>query len=332
MNVLVTGGAGFIGSAFVRLLVRERPDWKIVVLDKLTYAGNKTNLQEADGKYAFIRGDIADAHVVHDALKDHAITAIVNFAAESHVDRSIMSGREFIETDVLGTDVLLTEAREAGVQRYVQVSTDEVYGSIPEGSWTEREPIQPNSPYSASKAGGDHQVHAAFKTYGVPAMITRGSNTYGPYHYPEKLIPLFITNLMEGKKVPVYGDGMQVRDWLYVDDHCRGILAVLEKGQPGEVYNIGSEEEKHNIDVARAILTELGKGEEMIEYVKDRPGHDRRYSLNSDKAHALGWQPVVSFPEGLTKTIAWYREHEAWWKPLKDGSYAEYYKKQYVDR
>jgi len=332
MHVLVTGGAGFIGSAFVRLLTQERPDWKVVVFDRLTYAGNRANLQDVEGKVTFIRGDIADADAVRVALHAHAISAVVNFAAETHVDRSIMSGREFIETDVLGTYVLLTEARDGGVKHYVQVSTDEVYGTIPEGSWAEDSSLLPNSPYAASKAGGDLQVRAAFRTYGVPAMVTRGSNTYGPYQYPEKLIPLFVTNLLEGKNVPVYGDGMHVRDWLHVDDHCRGILLVLERGAPGEIYNIGGEEEKTNLDVARMIISELGTAEDRIEFVKDRPGHDRRYSLDSAKARALSWRPEVSFPDGLRSTIAWFKEHEAWWRPLKDGSYQEYYRKQYLER
>jgi len=332
MNILVTGGAGFIGSAFVRLLRSKRPDSKIVVYDKMTYAGNLANLKEVENDIVFVKGDIADAFKVEQTLKENKINAIVNFAAETHVDRSIMSGLEFIETDVMGTYVLLTKSRELGIERYVQVSTDEVYGTIPEGSWTEESPLLPNSPYSASKAGGDMQVRAAFRTYGIPAMITRGSNTYGPNQYPEKIIPLFVTNLIEGKKVPVYGDGKQVRDWLYVDDHAEGILTVLEKGQPGEVYNLGSKEEKQNLEVTKKILGAMGKGDEMIEYVKDRAGHDRRYSMNSDKSAALGWSPKVNFEEGLKITVDWYKQNESWWKPLKDGSYLEYYKKQYQDR
>lgn len=332
MTILITGGAGFIGSAFVRMLARERADWKLVVYDKLTYAGNLKNLAEVEGKFTFIQGDIADREKVHNVLREHSIDQIVNFAAETHVDRSIMSGLEFIETDVLGTYNLLTEAREKGIEKYLQVSTDEVYGSIAEGKWTEESPILPNSPYSASKAGGDMQVRAAFQTYGVPAMITRASNNYGPYHYPEKIIPLFITNLLEGKKIPLYGDGKNVRDWLYVDDHCRGILAVLEKGTPGEIYNIGSEEELTNIDLTNIILREMGKGAEMIEPVKDRAGHDLRYALDSAKMQALGWKPQVPFTEGIKTTIAWFKANEAWWKPLKDGSYKEYYRQQYINR
>lgn len=329
MNVLVTGGAGFIGSAFARLLVRERPDWKVVVFDTLTYAGNRANLAPIEASHVFIHGDIADANAVRSALKEHAITAIVNFAAESHVDRSIMSGMEFIETDICGTYVLLTEARAAGIQRYVQVSTDEVYGSIPEGSATEESLLKPNNPYSASKAGGDLQVRAAFQTHGFPACITRGSNTYGPYQYPEKMIPLFVTNLLEGEKVPLYGDGKNRRDWLYVDDHAQGILTVLEKGVAGGIYNLGSTEEQENIALTQRILFALGKDAEWIEHVADRPGHDRRYALDSSKAHALGWKPSVPLDDGLQKTIAWYQEHRAWWQPLKSGTYREYYRTQY---
>lgn len=332
MRVLVAGGAGFIGSAFVRLLARERPVWRIAVLDKLTYAGNLGNLAEVEGAYSFIHGDIADAAAVRTALSAERIDAVVNFAAESHVDRSILSGLDFVRTDVLGTYVLLTEARRAGVSRYVQVSTDEVYGSIEVGTWTEESPVQPNSPYSASKAGGDLQVLAAFRTYGFPAMITRGSNTYGPYHYPEKVIPLFVTNVLEKKRVPLYGDGKNTRDWLYVDDHARGILTVVERGVPGEMYNLGSEEECQNLTLARMILAELGVGEEWIEYVPDRLGHDRRYALDSSKAHALGWMPVTPLAEGLKQTVQWYRDHESWWKPLKSSAFLEYYQQQYGRR
>ena len=332
MNILVSGGAGFIGSAFARFLVRERPHWNVVVFDKLTYAGNRANLQTIEGRYTFIRGDIADAQAVRAALHEHAVTAIVNVAAESHVDRSILSGTEFISTDVLGTYVLLTEARAVQIERYVQVSTDEVYGSLLEGEATEESPIRPNNPYSASKAGGDLQVRAAFQTYQFPAMITRGSNTYGPYHYPEKIIPLFITNLLEGKKVPLYGDGRNRRDWLYVDDHAHGILTVLEHGTPGEIYNLGSAEEYENVMLTRLILAELRKGEEWIEYVPDRPGHDRRYALDSSKAYGLDWRPTVSLPQGLKQTVAWYQSNRAWWEPLKSGAYREYYRRQYEER
>lgn len=332
MNILIAGGAGFIGSAFTRLLARERPQWRLTVFDKLTYAGNRRNLTEIDGKYEFVQGDIANGPAVREVLRRQAITAIVNFAAESHVDRSILAGREFVETDVLGTFTLLAEARTAGVSRYLQVSTDEVYGTIPEGKWTEASPLLPNSPYSASKAGGDLQVRAAFQTYAQPVLMTRGSNTFGPYHYPEKIIPLFITNLLEGKKVPLYGDGRQKRDWLYVDDHARGILTVLERGRLGEVYNLGSEEEVENLALTRLLLQEMGLGDEWITFVPDRPGHDRRYALDSAKAHALGWRPTVTLLEGLRRTVAWYKEQVDWWKPLKSGAYLEYYRMQYVAR
>jgi len=332
MRVLVAGGAGFIGSAFARLVRAERPDWTLSVFDKLTYAGNLKNLTDIEGAFTFVRGDIADASAVRAALRSHAIDAVVNFAAESHVDRSIMSGLEFAVTDVIGTYVLLTESRIAGVTRYVQVSTDEVYGSIEHGQWTEQSPLLPNSPYSASKAGGDFQVRAAYQTYGFPGMITRGSNTYGPYQYPEKIIPLFITNLLEGKQVPVYGDGRNRRDWLYVEDHARGVLTVLEHGRVGEIYNLGSDEEQDNIALTTMILQELEMGEEWIQFVPDRSGHDRRYALNSRKAQALGWKPQVSLKDGLRETIAWYRSHTDWWKPLKSLEYLEYYRRQYEDR
>lgn len=332
MRILIAGGAGFIGSAFARLVRAERPDWMLVVFDKLTYAGNPKNLVDMKGAFTFVRGDIADAPHVRATLRAHAINAVVNFAAESHVDRSIMNGLEFAVTDVLGTYVLLTESREAGVTRYVQVSTDEVYGSIAHGRWTEESPLFPNSPYSAAKAGGDFQVRAAFQTFGFPSMVTRGSNTYGPYQYPEKIIPLFITNLLQGKMIPVYGDGKHVRDWLYVDDHARGVLTVLERGRKGEVYNLGSDEERENITLTKMILEELHMDEKRIQFVLDRKGHDRRYALDSAKAHALGWRPQVTLAEGLGKTVAWYKEHADWWMPLKSGEYLEYYRRQYEER
>lgn len=333
MTVLITGGAGFIGSAFVRLITRERPDWKLVVYDKLTYAGSLENLAEVEGKYLFVRGDIVDEANVAWALRHFGIDALVNFAAESHVDRSIVSGREFAMTDVVGTHVLLDQSRACGVQRFVQVSTDEVYGSIPEGMWTEESPVLPNSPYSASKAGGDLQVRAAFRTYGFPALVTRGSNTYGPYQYPEKIIPLFITNLLEGKKVPLYGEGSDRRDWLHVDDHARGILLVLERGTPGEIYNLGSTIELSNLALTRRILSMLGKDETWIEPHPERAGHDRRYALDNAKAAALGWTAAIAFADGLAQTIAWYQTHTAWWQRAKQHEhFRDYYRRQYDDR
>lgn len=328
MNVLITGGAGFIGSAFARLLCRERPSWKLVVFDKLTYAGNRRNLEKIEGSYTFVRGDIADTSAVRVTIRDHAVDTVVNFAAESHVDRSILDGLEFAMTDVIGTVVLLTEARRASVRRYVQVSTDEVYGAIPVGAATEESPLRPSNPYSAAKAGGDFQVHAAHHTYGFPTLITRGSNTYGQYQYPEKIIPLFITNLLEGRSVPLYGTGRQRREWFSVDDHARGILAVLERGVPGTVYNLGSGEECDNLTLARMILAEVGKGEDMIEYVADRPGHDERYALDSSRARSLGWSPTVSLASGLKETIQWFQAHADWWGPLKQreaGAFARAY-------
>lgn len=333
MNVLITGGAGFIGSAFARLLAKQRPDWTIVVYDKLTYAGNLENLAEIAGRYQFVRGDIVDEANVRWVIAHFAIDAVVNFAAESHVDRSIISGSQFAVTDVIGTHVLLEQARRGGVKRFLQVSTDEVYGSIETGSFTEESPVQPNSPYSASKAGGDLQVRAAFRTYGLPVLIARGSNTYGPYQYPEKVIPLFITNLLEGKRVPLYGDGSNQRDWLYVDDHARGILVVFERGVPGEIYNLGSTFELTNRELTYRILTALGKDESWIEPHPDRAGHDRRYALNSAKAHALGWEAVVPIGDGLRETIAWYQAHESWWQRAKqEPHFHAYYRRQYDDR
>jgi dTDP-glucose 4,6-dehydratase len=320
-RILVCGGAGFIGSAFARMTLDRYPGCSVVVLDKLTYAGNLANLEPvaADPRFGFIQGDICDADVVARAMRD--ADAVVNFAAETHVDRSIHSPAEFIATDVVGTQTLLEAARSQGLARFVQVSTDEVYGSIDDGSFTEDSPLDPSSPYSASKAGGDLQVIAYQRTYGLPAMITRGSNTYGPYQYPEKLIPLFITNLMDGRKVPLYGDGGNVRDWLFVDDHVTGIDTVLRSGEPGRVYNIGGSQERTNVQVTGTLLSLMGVGQEMIERVADRPAHDRRYSLDSTVLGALGWSPSTTFEEGLARTVDWYKENEAWWRPIKDGDH-----------
>ena len=318
MRLLVTGGAGFIGSNYVRMLVNGelKGITKIIVLDKLTYSGNKQNLNDLDSSsFEFIQGDICDSDLVSNFSKQ--VDAIVNFAAESHVDRSIDSSREFIQTNVLGAHTLLESARKSNVGIFLQVSTDEVYGSITEGSWDEDFPLQPNSPYAASKASADLISQAYHRTYGMDVRITRCSNNYGPYQYPEKVIPLFITNLMQEKKVPLYGQGLNVRDWLHVTDHCRGIHLVLTKGRPGDVFNIGGGRELSNLELTRVILQEMGASEEKIEKVADRLGHDFRYSLNIGKIEKeLGYKPEVRFEEGIGQTIEWYKSNEKWWRPL----------------
>lgn len=334
-NLLVTGGAGFIGSNFVAYMLERYPDYRIVVFDKLTYAGNLDNLKrvEQDPRFRFVRGDIADREAVREAMRQHTIDTIVNFAAETHVDRSIMSSDDYIHTNIKGTCVLLDAAREFGVERYLQVSTDEVYGHIPEGhSSHEDDPARPRSPYAASKAGGDHMVYAYFITHGVPAIITRGTNNIGPYQYPEKAVPLFITNAIDNQPLPLYGDGRQKRDYQYVLDHCEGIDIALHHGVPGEAYNIGSGVETENIVMARMILDLLGKPHSLIQHVVDRPGHDRRYSVRTDKIQALGWRSRHSFAEALEKTVRWYVENEWWWRKIKTGEYLEYYRKQYLER
>jgi dTDP-glucose 4,6-dehydratase len=324
MRVLVTGGAGFIGSHFVRRLLAAGED--VVVLDKLTYAGNRANLPEA---VEFHHGDIA---MPGDLEACGAVDAIVNFAAETHVDRSILGPNEFVQTDVLGALVLVQLAREQGV-RLVQVSTDEVYGDVGAGwSAQERDALRPSSPYSASKAGGDLQVLAAVRTFGADACITRGSNTYGPRQYPEKLIPLFVTNALDGVPLPLYGDGRQVRDWLHVDDHCAAVELVLREGAPGEIYNAGAGDERENVEVAERIIQLTGADPGLLRRVDDRPGHDRRYSLDSSKLRGLGWAPARAFEEGLAETVAWYRDNRSWWEPLKSGEYREYYEQQYAKR
>ncbi len=331
---LVTGGLGFIGSAFVRLALRDRDDVRVTVLDAMTYAGNPANLAsvEADPRYAFVRGDITDPVAVDHAIGG-GVDAIVNFAAETHVDRSILEPEAFLRTDILGTHVLLEAVRKHGIARYLQVSTDEVYGHVHEGSSREGDPIAPRSPYAASKAGGDLQVLAYFTTYGTPVLVTRGSNTYGPYHYPEKLIPLFVTNLMDDQTVPVYGDGLQIRDWMHVDDHARGIRHVLEHGTLGEAYNIGGGNGRTNREITERLLALTGRSwETHARHVADRPGHDRRYSLDASKAHALGWKPVVDFETGLADTVAWFQANEAWWRPIKSGEFKAYYERQYANR
>lgn len=333
-NLLVTGGAGFIGSNFVRYMLNRHADINVVVYDKLTYAGNLDNLLPVseDSRYKFVRGDIADREAVAAALASNDIDTVVNFAAESHVDRSILNPDAFIQTNSLGTFVLLDESRKHGVERFLQVSTDEVYGSIPEGFFKEGDPLEPNSPYAASKASGDLMARAYYVTYGLNTVVTRGSNTFGPYQYPEKLLPLFISNALDDELLPLYGDGRQVRDWLYVEDHCSGIETVLLKGEPGEAYNIGGENERHNIDVVRQMLAILGKPESLIRQVEDRPGHDRRYALDTTKLHNLGWQQAYSFEEALEATVEWYVKNEWWWRKIKSGEFREYYERQYGKR
>lgn len=331
MKLLITGGAGFIGSNFVHHILREHPEDEVVVLDALTYAGNLENLREAEGNpnFRFVKGDIADPETVRPLVAE--CDAIVHFAAESHVDRSIMEPAAFVRTNVIGTHVLLEMAREYG-KRFHHVSTDEVYGALEAGDerFTEETSYDPRSPYSASKAGSDHLVRSYFHTYDLPVTITNCSNNYGPYHFPEKLIPLAITNLLEGKNVPVYGEGRHIRDWLHVEDHCRAIDLVLREGRIGETYLVGGDGERENIAVVREILTIMGEGEDRIEYVKDRPGHDFRYGIDYTKIKSeLGWEPSVTFEEGLRETIEWFRTHEDWWKSVKSGTYREYYEKQY---
>jgi dTDP-glucose 4,6-dehydratase len=323
MRLLVCGGAGFIGSNFVRQRVTEFGD-DVVVLDKLTYAGRRENLEHLDVQ--LIHAGIEDADAVRDAMA--GVDAVVNFAAETHVDRSITEPDAFVTTHALGTWVLLEAARDAGV-RYVQISTDEVYGSIDEGSFTETSPLDPSSPYSATKAGADLLVGSYFHTYGMETLICRGSNNYGPYQYPEKLIPLMVLNALHGDSLPVYGDGMNVRNWLFVEDFARGIGHVLAHGVPGEAYNVGGPDEMPNIDVVKGILRLTGNDESLIEYVTDRPGHDRRYSLGSEKVRALGWEAQVRFEEGLERTVSWYQERRDWWEPIRSGDYRAYYERQY---
>lgn len=331
MRLLVTGGCGFIGSNFIRLILREHPEDEVLNLDKLTYAGNPLNLSdvEKDPRYRFQRGDICEEEDVREAFRWKP-DAVVNFAAETHVDRSISDPEAFVRTDVMGTFRLLQASLEAGV-RYVQISTDEVYGSIEEGSFTEESPLRPNSPYAASKAGADLLVRSYVRTYGLDAVIVRSSNNYGPYQYPEKVIPLFVTNLLEGRKVPLYGEGLNVRDWLYVEDNCRAIDLVLRRGESGGVYNVGAGQEMTNLELARAILDLLGKGEECIQHVPDRPGHDLRYSVDSSRVRSMGWEPRYDFWSGLRETVRWYRENEGWWKPIKSGEFKEYYLGRYGD-
>jgi len=334
-NLMITGGAGFIGSNFVRHILRKYSDYSVVVYDKLTYAGNLDNLQDVaqDARYAFIEGDICDADKVRKTIDRYGVDTIVNFAAETHVDRSLTDPGGFIMTDVYGTHVLLEACKDVGLERYHQVSTDEVYGQVLEGSSLESDPLDTRSPYSAAKAGGDLMTLAYRTSFGVPVTITRGSNNIGPYQYPEKVVPVFVTNAIDDEPLPIYGDGLQMRDYQYVEDHCEGIDIVLHKGKPGEIYNLGTGVETRNIDMARMILDLLGKPHDLIQYVTDRPGHDRRYSLSVAKIKALGWQPRNSFAEALEKTVRWYVENEWWWRKIKSGErYREYYSAHYAGR
>jgi dTDP-glucose 4,6-dehydratase len=332
VRLLVAGGAGFIGSNFIRYVLRTHHDDTIVNFDKLTYAGNLQNLADVAGdpRYSFLHGDICDAKAVRDALP--GVDAVINFAAQSHVDRSLAEPDEFVRTDVFGVFTLLEAVRELRIPRFLHISTDEVYGSVAQGSAREADAVRPSNPYSASKAGGDLLALAYRHTHQVPVLITRSSNNFGPYQYPEKVIPLFITNALEDEPLPLYGDGRNVRDWLYVLDNCEAIDLVLRRGADGEVYNIGGGHEVENVVLTGQILTLLGKPQSLIKPVKDRPGHDRRYSVDSAKIQALGWRPRHRFDEALAETVRWYREHEAWWRPLKSGEFRTYYQQHYGNR
>ena len=337
MRILVTGGAGFIGSNFILHMFRKHPRIQIVNLDKLTYAGNLNNLVSIRGRagYKFVKGDIASVRDVRKALSG-GVDAVVNFAAESHVDRSILGPAEFVRTNTFGTQVILEQARRAGVGRFVQISTDEVYGSLPlkgKSRFTEKSQLSPSSPYSASKASADLLARAYFHTFGFPTVVTRCSNNYGPFQFPEKFLPLFITNAMEDKELPLYGDGRNVRDWIHVEDHCRAIEEVLLRGAPGEVYNIGGDSEMSNIDMAHLILDGLGKPRSLIRFVKDRPGHDRRYAIDAAKiGRELGWTPSVTLKDGVASLIHWYKTHRKWWQEIKSGAYTSYYRSWYGER
>ncbi len=333
MKILITGGAGFMGSNFIKHILNKYPDYQIINLDKLTYAGNLENLKEVenDSRYTFVKGDIADENDVDKAIGE-GVDVIINYAAETHVDRSILDPKAFLETDILGTFNLLEAVRAGKAKKMIQISTDEVFGMVHEmgEEFTEESRFDPSSPYSASKAGGDHMCGAYFKTYDTPIIVTHSCNFFGPNQYPEKLISLAITNLLEDKKVPVYGEGNQFREWIFTEDHCNAIDTILHKGEMGEVYNIGTRQRRKNIDVIKTLLKFMGKDENNIEKVKDRPGHDFGYAINPDKLMGeLGWKPAVSFEEGLQKTIDWYKENQDWWKKIKSGEYKEYYAKQY---
>jgi dTDP-glucose 4,6-dehydratase len=336
MKLLVTGGAGFIGSNFVLRLRQRRPEVTLVNVDLLTYAGNLENLRslEGDAGHVFVRADIAERAAMDAVFAEHRPEGVIHFAAESHVDRSILDATPFVRNNVWGTQILLDVSRAHGVRRFLQVSTDEVYGTLgPTGAFREDTPLAPNSPYAASKAAADLLVRAAVHTHGMDAVITRCSNNYGPFQFPEKLIPLMIANALEGKPLPVYGDGLQVRDWLHVEDHCDAIWTVFERAAPGSIYNIGGNSERTNLSVVRRLLAELGRGEELIRYVADRPGHDRRYAMDASRLKAdLGWSPAWRFEEGLAATITWYREQRGWWERVRTGAYRDYYETQYGRR
>lgn len=336
MKLLVTGGAGFIGSNFVRYMVNKYPNYQIYNLDFLTYAGNLENLKDIENQsnYHFVKGDIANRDFVNKLFEDEKFDYVLNFAAESHVDRSITNPEIFVQTNIQGTLVLLDAAKKFSVKKYLQVSTDEVYGTLGEtGYFTETTPLAPNSPYSASKTGADLLVRAYHETYDLPVNITRCSNNYGPYHFPEKLIPLMIINALHDKELPIYGDGLNVRDWLHVEDHCQAIDLVLHKGRNGEVYNVGGNNERTNIEIVKTILKQLGKPESLIKFVKDRPGHDLRYAIDATKLHEeLGWKPKYTFETGIEQTIKWYLDNQEWWQNIISGEYQEYFKSQYGDR
>ena len=335
VDVLVTGGAGFIGSNFVRYALGAHDDWRVTTLDKLTYAGRLENLHDvmSHPRHTFVRGDVADASVAAPLVQQSDV--VVHFAAETHVDRSLMHAGEFITTDVFGTFVLLEAARESKrIRRFVQISTDEVYGNVPEGASRETDELKPRNPYSASKAGADRLAYSYYATYEVPVIITRASNNYGPYQFPEKVIPLFVTNLIDNIPVPLYGDGLQVRDWLHVLDHCRAVDHLIDAGRNGEVYNVGGGNDVRNVDLTKRILELTGKGESLIRHVPDRQGHDRRYSLDTLKLRQLGWAPQEPFESGLAAAVDWYRQNEWWWRPIKDGdpAFRSYYERQYGNR
>ncbi len=336
MNLLVTGGAGFIGSNFIHYILGRYPSYRIINLDLLTYAGNLENLKAVEGRenYTFIKGNINNRELVDYLLKTYKINVIVNFAAESHVDRSIIEPDVFVKTNVLGTQTLLDAAKENNISKFIQISTDEVYGSLGEsGYFTEETPLAPSSPYSSSKAAADLLVRSYYETYGMNISITRCSNNYGPYHFPEKLIPLIVTNALQGKELPIYGDGMYVRDWLHVTDHCSAVDLVLHTGKSGEVYNIGGHNEKTNNEIVEMIIERLGVSRNLVKYVKDRPGHDRRYAIDPTKIkQELGWAPACTFDKGIIQTIDWFIENKDWWNNIKVGSYMDYYNNQYGDQ